>query len=133
MTFRKLLQLFLFLMIVSGILHAQDMERWLWVRPGRENTILKEPMVGKTPSGLVHRFFFEGRGKKLEKFCTEFLEDLSIQKENEKRKSESLNEIPPTTTEIEDLQEKLLQAAIVASLAGVTQSASSGPEAINYP
>ena len=123
MTIKK--SILMLLLVISGILHAQDMERWLWIKPGRENSILREPVVGKSPTGLLHRYFFEGRGTKLRNFCKDFREDLALQeKQAKKEKSGKLLANPPSNTEMTSLQEKLLQAAIAASSSGDVNGAS---------
>ena len=111
------------LLFFAGLVKAQEMERWLRIRPGEGSQIVREPIAGDLPKGTVVPLAFEGFPGALDKICREYATDLAPKPES------STPTFSPSANEISQLHEKLLLAAIEASAAAeipVASGAGSG-------
>ena len=106
------------LFFLAGLLKAQDMERWLLVRPGKNSQIVREPMAGDPPKGTVVSFSYEGFPGYLDKLCRDYAADLASETETRTERA------GPSFSEVSQIQETLLLAALEASAAEVLRIAS---------
>jgi len=102
--------------LLTGIILAQDIERWFLIRPGYKNEILKAPMNGEPPKGFRQKYRFEAKPTRLRKFCRELEIDSQFLGESISSFTAGDDfERPPTLSEIQNLQAQILQAAVNAS------------------